>query len=456
MDLESLSLKMLDASAFAYLASAVFYVLAVARKKTDRASRMLGVASVIFTAAFVSHTAGLTLRWVEAGIDRPPWTNLYESLVFFAWGLALFQALAIYRWKVSVVGLISVPLVFLLMGMSVMTTNRGLEPLLPSLQSNWLKIHVIFGMISYSAFSISACIAYLHLMRRGVSLTKISLGIALMTLLNMGIAGGYDFFYKGDFYMARTKVVTMQDGSQKRVKDVVKEYEGGPSITRMEKVNGAKWPFNIALLLFAASAVYGVARGRKLGSPESEDPSAEEAATSGKDLDRTSLALLGGGTVALGGVIAAIIVALKNQPEITIQSNPYLTMLLVTTLFFIGAFWVIYFSYRSFLSLLPSALRLDELGYKNILFGFPFQTLLLITGAIWAYYAWGRSWGWDPKETWALITWLAYLIYLHGKLLMRWKPVLLSVVSIISFMILVFAFLGVNLVLSGLHSYGAA
>jgi ABC-type transport system involved in cytochrome c biogenesis permease subunit len=82
--------------------------------------------------------------------------------------------------------------------------------------------------------------------------------------------------------------------------------------------------------------------------------------------------------------------------------------------------------------------------------------LLLVTGAIWAYAAWGRSWGWDPKETGALITWIVYLIYLHGKLLLNWKPSILAVTALIGFAVMVFAFLGVNLVLSGLHSYGAA
>lgn len=458
MNLESLSLKFLDTSAFAYLLSAMTYVLAVARKKPDRPSRVLAAASIIFTVAFAAHTSGLGLRWIDAGIHRPPWTNLYESLVFFAWGLAMFQFMSIYRWKVPVVGLIAVPLIFLLMGMSVMTPNRGIEPLIPSLQSNWLKIHVVFGMIAYASFSTAACVAFLHLMRRGVSLTRISVGIALMTLLNLGIAGGHDFFNRGDFYMARTKVVTLEDGTQKRVTDVVKEYEGegAKSVTRMSQVEGAKYPLIAAYLLFLAAAVYGFARGRKLSSPESEDPTAEEAVKNGKDLDRVSLALLGLGTLSLGGLVAAIATALKTHPEITLQSNPYLTMLLITTLFFIGAFWVIYVSYRSFLGSLPSAVRLDELGYKNVLFGFPFQTLLLITGAIWAYSAWGRAWGWDPKETWALITWLFFLMYLHGKLLFRWKPVFLSTLAIISFMVLVFAFLGVNLVLSGLHSYGAA
>jgi cytochrome c-type biogenesis protein CcsB len=129
---------------------------------------------------------------------------------------------------------------------------------------------------------------------------------------------------------------------------------------------------------------------------------------------------------------------------------------MIMTVFMGLMYWVMAKKYNAFVAALPSQQRLEELEYKNILFSFPFQTLLLITGAIWAYYAWGRSWGWDPKETWALITWFAFLIYLHGKLLLNWKSNILSVLAIVGFVIMVFAFLGVNLVLSGLHSYGAA
>jgi cytochrome c-type biogenesis protein CcsB len=131
-------------------------------------------------------------------------------------------------------------------------------------------------------------------------------------------------------------------------------------------------------------------------------------------------------------------------------------ILLLMSFFLAIVFFIIQYRYSSFLKSLPSAGRIDELSYKNILFGFPFQSLLLVTGAIWAYSAWGRSWGWDPKETWALITWFAYLIYLHGRLLFRWSGSLLSIISIVGFVIMIFAFLGVNLVLSGLHSYGSA
>ncbi|QTA38036.1 cytochrome c biogenesis protein CcsA [Thermosipho ferrireducens] len=98
--------------------------------------------------------------------------------------------------------------------------------------------------------------------------------------------------------------------------------------------------------------------------------------------------------------------------------------------------------------------KMDELTYKSILIGFPFFTLgALIFGAIWAKYAWGRFWSWDPKETWSLITWLFYAGYLHSRYLLKWKGKRSSIIAIIAFMLMIFTFFGVNYILSGLHSY---
>ena len=84
------------------------------------------------------------------------------------------------------------------------------------------------------------------------------------------------------------------------------------------------------------------------------------------------------------------------------------------------------------------------------------MTLNLISGAVWAYYAWGRYWGWDPKETWALITWFIYVIYLHMRILGGWKGRKTALISIFGFFVVIFTYLGVNLVISGLHSYATA
>lgn len=98
---------------------------------------------------------------------------------------------------------------------------------------------------------------------------------------------------------------------------------------------------------------------------------------------------------------------------------------------------------------------LDEITYKSIAIGFPIFTLGgLIFGAIWADQAWGKYWTWDPKETWSLITWFFYAFFLHSRLIRGWKGKKVAVVAVLGFMAVIFTYLGVNLLLSGLHSYG--
>ncbi len=102
---------------------------------------------------------------------------------------------------------------------------------------------------------------------------------------------------------------------------------------------------------------------------------------------------------------------------------------------------------------LPSLQVLDELSYRSLVWGFPLLTLGIITGAIWAEYAWGRYWGWDPKETWSLITWFLYAALLHQRLTVGWRGRRAALMAIVGFMAVLFTFLGVNLLLPGLHSY---
>ncbi|PIE71258.1 MAG: c-type cytochrome biogenesis protein CcsB [Deltaproteobacteria bacterium] len=103
---------------------------------------------------------------------------------------------------------------------------------------------------------------------------------------------------------------------------------------------------------------------------------------------------------------------------------------------------------------LPSMDALDELMHQLVAFGFIFLTLGIITGAIWANSAWSRYWSWDPKETWALITWFVYAIMLHVRLVRGWQGRRIAVFSIVGFAAVLFTYFGVNY-LPGLHSYGA-
>jgi cytochrome c-type biogenesis protein CcsB len=102
----------------------------------------------------------------------------------------------------------------------------------------------------------------------------------------------------------------------------------------------------------------------------------------------------------------------------------------------------------------PKANIIDELTYQMIMLGFLFLSIGIITGAVWANSAWGRYWGWDPKETWSLITWFVYATLLHAKMMRGWHGKRIAYLSIAGFAAVLFTYFGVNL-LPGLHSYGA-
>ena len=104
-------------------------------------------------------------------------------------------------------------------------------------------------------------------------------------------------------------------------------------------------------------------------------------------------------------------------------------------------------------SKLPDAEAYDYLSYRIIAFGFLMLTIVIVTGAIWAKYAWSRYWAWDPKETWSLITWLIYSVYLHLRFNRGWKGKSAALFAVIGFVCVIFTFVGVNILLPGLHSY---
>jgi len=102
---------------------------------------------------------------------------------------------------------------------------------------------------------------------------------------------------------------------------------------------------------------------------------------------------------------------------------------------------------------LPRAAVLDEIGYRSVMVGFPLLALGIALGAYWANSAWGRYWGWDPKETSALVTWLIYAGYLHMRGLRRWQGTRAAVLLVVGFVAVLFTFFAVNLWVGGLHSY---
>ncbi|MDQ1249542.1 MAG: C-type cytochrome biosis protein CcsB [Actinomycetota bacterium] len=104
-------------------------------------------------------------------------------------------------------------------------------------------------------------------------------------------------------------------------------------------------------------------------------------------------------------------------------------------------------------SRLPASAKLDRLAYQVVAFTFPLWTFAVIAGAIWAENAWGRYWGWDPKETWAFITWVIYAGYLHARATAGWKGQRAAWICVAAFAAFIFNYFGVNIFMTGLHSY---
>jgi len=105
-----------------------------------------------------------------------------------------------------------------------------------------------------------------------------------------------------------------------------------------------------------------------------------------------------------------------------------------------------------FARFIPDRDVLDELMYQGMALGFVFLTLGIMTGSVWAHYAWGSYWSWDPKETWSLITWLIYALMLHARYVRGWRGRRMAIMTIVGFASVLFTYLGVNY-LPGLHSY---
>ena len=108
---------------------------------------------------------------------------------------------------------------------------------------------------------------------------------------------------------------------------------------------------------------------------------------------------------------------------------------------------------RSLLSVLPSTVTLDRIAYRTAIVGFPLFTFAVIAGAMWAEVAWGRYWGWDPKETCSFITWVCYAAYLHARSTAGWRGRRAAWICVLGFASMIFNLFFINMVVSGLHSY---
>jgi cytochrome c-type biogenesis protein CcsB len=409
-----------------FFSTLAYIVLLVARKQWVW---RFGFSTAV--AGCVAETFALGLRWYAAGWDHPPFTNMYESLVFFAWGIVVTYLVFEVIYKIRIAGAFVVPFGFAAMGLASLNSDQGISPLVPALQSIWLHLHVVTASVGYAAFLVAFGFSILFLIVDRYPMSRIFGTLSILNVIGLlAVTKGRILFL--DFPVSAVKFF---DGVMRKI-----PIQGTDPVAFVQIQPAGQGVLGfLCLALFTASAF--VARLDK----EQDSGQAEKRAT---------LAF----NVATGALTLMIAVYVWNaiyDPAVSIQANAYSFAMLACLWVFSLMLAIVNKSHQSFLGRLPKAKVLDQMAYRATMVAFPIMTLIIVTGAVWANSAWGRYWGWDPKETASLITWIIYLLYLHTRFTKGWAGRRSAAISIIGFISVVFTYLGVNLLLSGLHAYAS-
>jgi ABC-type transport system involved in cytochrome c biogenesis permease subunit len=429
----------------------------------------LGVLLVAFS--LLMQTGGMLLRWIEAGYlevsaaeqavgqklvgwswfvvftQHPPWSNLYEIMVYMSWGVIIVTLMAELKWQMAWIRQLGIMLALLALGMASLT-DASIRPLVPALKSWWIMIHVISACIAYAAGALAAFTCLFALMADKTRVPRYKFaGFALIAFgaLLLAIGGGARLINEQTYFV---KLLAMAGEGIVSVMDMSKN-QGIAFLVPMPYVS---WPLIGAvffhLLAGLSILVFGlnkyITRIYAVG------------------LSLTFVIL---GLIIFNDIRQAPLVLNTNLANHLVPAGPWfvsfkshqwsfgLLLLVVVAELLIFLFLTRPDALRT---RLPSVEVLENCSYKAISLSFFLMTLMLITGALWAHYAWGRYWAWDPKETGSLAIWLSYAIYLHTRRTAGLSGPFSSVLGVLGFFIIIIGFLGVNLGLfaEGLHTYG--
>ncbi|WP_042122091.1 cytochrome c biogenesis protein CcsA [Paenibacillus senegalensis] len=397
-----------------YCFAFVAYAVALAgqrwsgRSPEEHKNRWGKIAIVLTVSGFVLHLMFFFTRWY---ISHIPVSNMYEFMTFLSMMIFLATIIVYLLYRNLLLGAFAVPVGILIMAYASIFP-REIQPLIPALQSIWLKIHVTMAAAGEAFFAVAFAAGLMYLIKKvdfraktkaakwerfGVELTIFSI---LMILAFVAVSFSFNSAgYQARFEKQMTQVV---DGEQQVITrqevyvipPLVKPY-GGTTL-EMKPFLGMTEP-----LFEAPKWMNGQDAGRQFN------------------------------TVIwsfIAGLAAYGLLRLLFRKPLGLVIQPVLGEI--------------------------DEEDIDEMSYRAIAIGYPIFTLgALIFAMIWAHEAWGRFWGWDPKEVWALITWLFYAAYLHLRLSRGWQGKKSAWLAVLGFVVVLFTLVGVNLLISGLHSY---
>jgi len=395
---------------------------------TARYVKFASTATVIGLAA---NTLAVAHRWYQSG--RPPFASIYEMLLSFVWTVALLTLVAEKKFGVKIIGSITMPLAVVCVILMQLLPSE-VRPLVPALQSTWLHVHVTLAMLAYAACAVSFALAMMFLIQDGLK-TETFLAWTSATVSAIYVAIVATRFDKGGLS------VTAWDASTKS------DLFLGRGMRLFVTIPDLGWLFVIAALAgLAPLALYFAGHWKK---DESFLGIANRAIFIGILLQIVVLAAF-----ALRAHDASY--PSPDQDGLfptSLAASPFLLGGMVTGIFASLLYLMLLWRREDLQGMLPSADTLDRVTYKTISIAFPLLTGMIATGAYWANRTWGSYWSWDPKETWAAITWLVYAGYLHMRITRGWRGRRAAYFAILGFGIVIFTFLGVTYLLPGLHAY---
>jgi cytochrome c-type biogenesis protein CcsB len=418
--------------------------------------RYVNFASIATAIGFLANTAAAAHRWYIAG--RPPFSNLYEMLLSFVWTVALLTLVAEKGYGVKIIGSITMPLaVVSVILMQLLPSD--VRPLVPALQSTWLHVHVTLAMLSYAACAVSFALAMMFLIQDRMKTETFQL------LTAIGIVSIYAAmmlrFRSGGLALVGWDAATKQELF----------FERGQRLFVVIPELG--WLYVMVLLsAIAPIALWIYAVKNRVGTWPSRFVAAMTDKPWKGDLPQADASFLAYAnramfiTIALQVLALGVFVLRVNSGtyasaeadglfSTSLAASPFILAGFIGGIFAGLLYLLLLWRREGLQELLPTSDILDRVTYKTIGVAFPLLTLMIATGAYWANQAWGSYWSWDPKETWAAITWMVYAGYLHTRITRGWRGRRAAWFAIIGFAVVIFTFFGVTYLLPGMHAYAS-